>query len=205
MKHRNIIAILRGVKPVEAAAVALACIEAGITRIEVPLNSPNPLSSIAAMIDAVGLHAEIGAGTVLTRDEVREVAAAGGRFIVSPNCDVEVIQETRALTLESWPGAFTPSECLTAIRAGSTGLKLFPAFLLGHQGIAAIKAVLPPEVPLYAVGGVSEGDFADYAAAGCHGFGLGSSLYAPGLSVEEVAARAAKAVFAHDAVFEGWG
>jgi 2-dehydro-3-deoxyphosphogalactonate aldolase len=201
IRHRRIIAITRGIETHEAAEIALAYVDAGITRIEVPLNSPNPFDSITAMIEAVNGRALIGAGTVLTVEQVRDLKAAGGQFVVSPNADPLVIKETLANNMESWPGVMTPTECFAAIHAGATGLKLFPAFLAGPSGIKAMRAVLPKDMPLYAVGGVADAEFAAYAEAGCDGFGLGSSLYKPGWTAAEVAEKAAAAVAAHDLVF----
>ncbi|MFD2649562.1 2-dehydro-3-deoxy-6-phosphogalactonate aldolase [Devosia albogilva] len=198
MEHRHLIAILRGITPAETLDVCEALIEAGITLIEVPLNSPDAVTSIGQAVAAFGERAEIGAGTVLSAEDVRAVAAAGGQFIVSPDTNSEVIAETRRLGLASYPGVFTPSDAFTAIRAGATGLKFFPAEVLGPKGIKAMKAVLPPAVPLYAVGGAAPDNFAEYFAAGCAGFGLGTFLYKPGTSAAQVAERAAAAVAAYD-------
>jgi 2-dehydro-3-deoxyphosphogalactonate aldolase len=196
---RELIAILRGLTPPEAASVTRALIDAGITRIEVPLNSPDPLDSIAAMQAEFGAHAQIGAGTVLEVAQVRAVAATGARLVVSPDCNPDVITATRAAGLDSFPGIFTPTEAFAALRAGATGLKLFPAAQIGAAGLAAMRAVLPPRTPVYAVGGVGPQDFATWRKAGATGFGLGTALYAPGMPAPEVAARAREAVAAWDA------
>jgi 2-dehydro-3-deoxyphosphogalactonate aldolase len=201
MTHRNLIAILRGITPDEAAPAALALVKAGITRIEVPLNSPDPFRSIAAMVAAVSPEVEIGAGTVLTVEEVAQVHAAGGTLVVSPNADPEVIAATCAAGMASWPGVMTPTECFAAIKAGATGLKLFPGSLIGPEGLKAIRAVLPKDLPVYAVGGAGPTNFADWAKAGAQGFGIGTALYTPGLSVDEIHSRAVQIVAAYDAVF----
>lgn len=197
---RNIIAILRGITPADAEFVAEVLIDAGITTIEVPLNSPDPLISIAAMQAGFGSRARIGAGTVLTPAQVRDVAATGARLIVSPNCDAGVIAATKAAGMDSFPGVMTPTEAFAALAAGADGLKLFPGELVGMAGLRAMRAVLPAEVPLYAVGGVSAANMGDWLAAGAAGFGIGGSLYRPGDSAAAVGEKARAIVAAWDAV-----
>jgi len=198
---RRLIAILRGISPDEAVATATALVDAGITWIEAPLNSPDPLRSIALMQDALGDRAHIGAGTVLTPDEVDAVAATGASFIVSPNADPLVIERTKELGLRSYPGVFTPTECFAALAAGADALKVFPAGLMGVAGLQAIRAVLPPETHVYAVGGVGPDNFAEWRDAGAVGFGLGASLYSPGRELVTVVLRAEAAVRAYDRIF----
>lgn len=200
---RNLIAILRGIRPDEVAAVGRALVGAGIDRIEVPLNSPQPLQSIAALAAAVGRTALVGAGTVLSEAEVEAVAAVGGRLIVSPNCDPVVIRAARARGLQCWPGVMTPTECFAALQAGADGLKLFPAALIGPAGLRAMRAVLPAGTPVYAVGGAEPENFADWRAAGADGFGIGSALYRPGMDAAEVGRRAAAIVAACDMAWAG--
>lgn len=196
---RPLIAILRGIDPDEAVAVAETLLEAGIDRIEVPLNSPSPFSSIDAMVKAVGDRALIGAGTVLTAEDVTRVKEAGGALVVSPNCDADVIRATKALDMQSFPGVLTPSECFAALKHGADGLKVFPAFQMGTEGLKALRAVLPAETQVYMVGGVGPENFGDWLRAGANGFGLGSSLYKPGMALSEIAAKAKASVAAWEA------
>ena len=196
---RNLIAILRGVEPANAVAIGETLIAAGISWIEVPLNSPQPLKSIAAMQSALGGRARIGAGTVLEPEEVRAVAATGATFIVSPNADPRVIARTKELGLGSYPGVFTATECFAALAAGADALKIFPAGIIGPAGVTALRAVLPPKTLIYAVGGAGPADFPAWIAAGCDGFGLGSALFKPGWPASRVAEAARATVTAWDA------
>jgi 2-dehydro-3-deoxyphosphogalactonate aldolase len=201
--NRSLVAILRGVKPDEAIAIATAVHAAGIGIIEVPLNSPDPFTSIERLAKALGDVAIIGAGTVLTIEEVDQLADAGGRISVSPSMDPAVIRHAVAKGMLSMPGVFSPSEALGALAAGAHALKFFPASVLGPSGIGAIKAVLPRNAIVGAVGGVSEAHFLDYAKVGVSTFGLGTSLYKPGATAADVSQRAKAAVAAYDAVFSG--
>lgn len=196
--HRHLIAILRGITPPKTLAVCAELIAAGITLIEVPLNSPEALKSIADAAARFPTEALIGAGTVLTPADVDAVKAAGGQFVVSPDTNSAVIARTRELGMASYPGVFSPTDAFAALRAGATGLKFFPAEVLGPKGIKAMKAVLPPAVPLYAVGGANPDNFGEYFAAGCAGFGLGTYIFKPGMTATDVAGRAATAVAAYD-------
>lgn len=196
---RKIIAILRGVRPHEVVAIGAALVEAGIETIEVPLNSPDPLDSIAALAHAFAGRARIGAGTVLEVSQLAPVQAAGGTLVVSPDTNPEVIAATRAAGLASYPGVMTPTEAFTALRAGATGLKFFPGSLIGPAGLKAIRAVLPPQAECFAVGGAGPENFADWIGAGATGFGIGTALYTPGLTADEVRQRAGAVVAAYDA------
>ncbi|MER8464681.1 2-dehydro-3-deoxy-6-phosphogalactonate aldolase [Mesorhizobium sp. M1409] len=200
---RGLVAILRGLKPTEAIAIGQALFDAGIEAIEVPLNSPEPFSSIARIVEVLPKKALVGAGTVLTPADVDSLHMAGGRLLVSPNIDAEVMARAMHYGMVTMPGVFTPTEAFLAIKLGASALKFFPASVLGAVGISAMRAVLPAQTVVGAVGGVSEKDFAGYKAAGVTAFGLGSSLFKPGMSVDEVAARARAAVTAWDAAFGG--
>jgi len=185
-----LVAILRGVKPDEVVAIGEALVEAGISIIEVPLNSPDPLVSIEALAKRFGDAALIGAGTVLTVEQVGQVARAGGRIIVSPSTDYDVIAATAAEGLVSAPGYFTPSEAFLALKAGATGLKLFPAEAATPALLRAQRAVLPKDVPVLIVGGVTPQAVGMWFDAGADGFGLGSALYRPGQSPAQVGQQA---------------
>lgn len=195
---RAIIAILRGVTPAEVTAIAGAILDAGIDRIEVPLNSPEPLDSIARLSEAHGDRALIGAGTVLTPEDVAAVASVGGKLIVSPDCNPDVIRASKSAGLTSFPGVMTPTDCFTALRHGADGLKFFPAELVGPSGLKAIRAVLPKGTETFAVGGAGPGNFAEWVAAGATGFGIGSAIYKPGDTPDAVAAKAATIVATYD-------
>jgi 2-dehydro-3-deoxyphosphogalactonate aldolase len=196
---RNIIAILRGITPQEAEPVCEALLEAGLTTIEIPLNSPQPLQSIGLLAKKFGSAATIGAGTVLTVMQVADVADAGGKIIVSPSFDAEIVAETKARKLASWPGVLTPSECFAALKAGADGLKIFPCSVIGPAGLKAMRAVLPAQTPVYAVGGAGPANFATWFAAGVNGFGIGTALYEPGRTIVQLRQAAREIVRAYDA------
>lgn len=185
-----LVAIIRGVTPDEVEGVGDALIEAGIRIIEVPLNSPDPLSSIERLVRRVGDAATVGAGTVLDPADVRRLAEIGAELVVSPHVDIEVIGATVAEGMVASPGFFTPSEAFRAIGAGAPVLKLFPAEAASPAVLKAQLAVIPPHVPVLAVGGISPGTIAPWLAAGAAGFGLGSGLYTPGLDAIDVRRRA---------------
>lgn len=197
---RQLVAILRGVTPDDVVAIAEAVLAAGISQIEVPLNSPDPLESIAKLAAALAGRALCGAGTVLSAADVEAVHAAGGRLIVTPNTNPVVIVRSAALGMTTLPGFATATEAFEAIAAGAAGLKLFPASSYGPAHLKALKAVLPKTVPVLAVGGVGPANIAEWVAAGADGFGLGSDLYAPGRTAADVGARAAAIVAAFDGV-----
>ena len=180
-----LIAILRGVNPDEVEAIGEALYEGGIRIIEVPLNSPDPLASIARLSTLMGDRALVGAGTVLHPNQVRDVQAAGGRLIISPSTNVDVIKATCELGMVSCPGYFTVSEAFAALDAGATALKLFPAEGASPAVVKAQRAVLPKEVKLLIVGGVAADSMQPWIAAGADGFGLGSGIYKPGQDAAE--------------------
>ena len=199
--RRNLMAILRGVKADEAVETGEALVAGGINLIAVALNSANAFESIARLSKALAGRAEIGGGTVTGIDQIADLIDAGGTFAVAPNADNYVIEIARTRNLKTYPGVFTATEAFSAIEAGATALNLYPASLLGAAGIKALKAVLPAQVPLWAIGGVTAADLAGYAAAGCGGFGLGSGLYEPGMPAAEVQANAKAFSKAYDAAF----
>ena len=185
-----LVAILRGLEPERAVAVGEALVDAGFDIIEVPLNSPDPLTSIAALVEALGNRALIGAGTVLTEKQVDDLAAIGAQLVVSPNCNPAVIRRTATHGMVSMPGVVTPTEMFAALDAGATGLKIFPAEMVSPAIIKAVRAVLPSQVPVLAVGGINAGNMGEYLAAGAAGFGIGGSLFRPGKPLAEIAADA---------------
>jgi 2-dehydro-3-deoxyphosphogalactonate aldolase len=195
LAQRPLVAILRGLTPAEAPAIGRVLVERGWSMIEVPLNSPQPLRSIT-MLAAAHPQALIGAGTVLTAAQVRDVHAAGGRLVVAPNFDVAVVRQALELGLVCLPGVATPSEAFSALAAGATGLKLFPAETIGPAGLKAWRAVLPPPTVLLPVGGVAPETLAAWVAAGASGAGLGSALYQPGQDAATVARQAERFVAA---------
>ncbi len=195
---RNIVAILRGITPDDVTGVTEALLDAGITKIEVPLNSPDALVSVALLVRTFGDRALVGAGTVLSPEQVEQVAVTGARLVVSPDMNPEVIRATRGARMRSYPGVMTPTEAFAALRAGADGLKLFPGALIGPAGLGAMRAVLPPETEVLAVGGAAPENFADWFAAGADGFGIGSALYRPGDDALTVAKRARAIVAAYD-------
>ncbi len=180
-----LVAILRGITPAEAQPVGQALVAGGWRLLEVPLNSPDPLASVAAL--AAGFpQAVVGAGTVLHPAQVALVHAAGGRLIVAPNFNREVVREAVRLGMACLPGVFTATEACAALEAGATGLKLFPAELMPPAGVKALRAVLPRETLLLPVGGITPANIAAYRRAGADGFGIGSALYTPGATAAQV-------------------
>ena len=191
-----LVAVLRGIRPDEVVAIGTALIAAGIHILEVPLNSPDPFESITRLSELAGDDVLIGAGTVTDVDSVNRVAAAGGQLVVSPSTDIDVIAATVAAGMASLPGFFTPSEAFAAINAGAHGLKFFPAEAGSPAVIKAMRAVLPRTVPVLAVGGMTPDGIAAWAAAGADGFGLGSALFSPGMTADQVGEVARRVVAA---------
>jgi 2-dehydro-3-deoxyphosphogalactonate aldolase len=202
---RPLVAILRGVKPDEAEAIVETLIDSGFELIEVPLNSPDPFVSIERVAKRFGKDSWIGAGTVLTAGDCARVADIGGRLMVSPNVDADVLAVARIRQMVSMSGVFSPTEAFLALRCGASALKFFPASVLGPSGIAAQIAVLPRETVIGAVGGVSDKNLAAYMAAGVRAFGLGSSLYRPGMTAAAVRDTAQASVRAYDQALDEAG
>lgn len=193
-----LVAILRGIRPEETEGVVTALLESGLRAIEIPLNSPDAFRSIEMAVKLAPQDALIGAGTVLTVEDVAKLDAVGGKLMVSPNVDVDVITAAREKGMVTMPGVLTPTEALLALKAGATGLKFFPASVLGPSGLNAVRAILPKDTLVAAVGGVSDKNFTDYTSIGITAFGLGTSLYKPGMTADDVRARAIATVTAYD-------
>ncbi len=192
LQQLPLVAILRGITPAEVDAVGDALVSTGFRILEVPLNSPDPYTSIARLAERLGDQALIGAGTVLRPEEVERVAQAGGQLIVSPNLNESVVQATRRLGLTSVPGVFTPTEAFRALDAGAQALKLFPGDAIAPKVCKALKAVLPAGTQLMVTGGVNAENLADFLKAGADGVGLGTALYAPGKAPDAVQADAVR-------------
>ena len=196
-----LVAILRGLEPDEAVVTCDALVTAGFRVLEIPMNSPQPLDSIARVAKALGERAIVGAGTVTTHTQVEAVASAGGRLIVMPHADVAVIRAAKGAGLVCMPGVATPTEAFAALTAGADALKLFPAETLGPSTLKAWRAVLPRDAQVWPVGGITPGNMHEWVAAGANGFGIGSALYAAGRSVEDTARRASAFVEPAAALF----
>ncbi len=182
-----LIAILRGVRPGNALAIARALTDVGFHMLEVPLNSPEPLQSIHHLANALDARCLVGAGTVMNPRQVTEVARAGGRLIVMPHSDTRVIRAAKSAGVLCVPGVATPSEAFAALEAGADALKLFPAGQVSPSDLKAWRAVLPADVPILPVGGINADNMRPWIAAGAQGFGIGSALFVPAMSAEEVA------------------
>ena len=185
-----LVAILRGVKPEEAVAIGAALERQGVVIVEVPLNSPRPMESIALLAREFGERLLIGAGTVMTTTQVTEIAAAGGKLIVTPHADAAIVRTAKLRGLLSVPGFFTPSEAFAMLAAGADGLKLFPSEAASPVVLRALRAVLPAGTAVLPVGGIDASNMAAWRAAGAAGFGIGSAIYKPGDSPETVGAKA---------------
>ena len=197
-RNRELIAILRGLTLDRCVMVGEILIAEGFSKLEVPLNSPSPMKTISEMQNRFGNSVTIGAGTVTNVSEVNELSDLGCQMIVSPNSDTAVIKATKNKGMLSFPGAFTPSECFSAINSDADGLKIFPAFKLGVKGFKALKAVLPSNLKTYAVGGIDEAHFSDWLDAGVNGFGIGSNLFHPSMSNDDIQFAARKIILAYD-------
>ncbi|HKU07309.1 MAG TPA: 2-dehydro-3-deoxy-6-phosphogalactonate aldolase [Bradyrhizobium sp.] len=195
---RSLVAILRGIRPDEAEGIVETLIDSGFELIEVPLNSPEPFVSIERLCKRFGEDCLIGAGTVLDPADCARVADLGGRLMVSPNVDADVLATATMRQMITMPGVFSPTEAFLGLRCGASALKFFPASVLGPSGIAAQLAVLPKDTVVGAVGGVSDKNLSDYMAAGVKAFGLGSSLYRPGMTQAEVRKTAQASILAYD-------
>ncbi len=199
---RNLIAILRGITTAEIQKIAEILLNAGITKIEVPLNSPDAFATIELLVKKFSGQGIFGAGTVLTTDDVDRLAAIGAQMVVSPNCNVAVIQQTKKRKMLSYPGVMTPTECFTALENGADGLKFFPSDIIGANGIKAMRAVLPPDTNCMVVGGAAIANFAEFKNAGANGFGIGSALYKAGDDADIVATKAKAMIDAYDEVMK---
>ena len=195
---RNIIAILRGVRPDEVLEIAQTIADSGINQIEVPMNSPDVFDTIQLLHDEMKDFISVGAGTVTNIDQVKILEEIGIDFIISPNFDPEVVAATKQANMISYPGVITPTECFSALKYGADGLKFFPATLLGETNLIALKAVLPENVPLYMVGGVGPENFSSWFEAGATGFGIGSGIYKAGDNSTSVARKSKLIVQSYD-------
>ena len=195
---RNIIAILRGIKPEEALDIVHVIVDSGITQVEVPLNSPRAFESIELIRDEFKGSIQFGAGTVTDVEQVEILSRIGVDFIVSPNFEYSVVKATKEAGILSYPGVITPTECFSALNSGADGLKFFPASLLGEANLIAIKAVLPFNIPIYMVGGVGPENFSSWFKAGANGFGIGSGIYKAGESASAVAKKAESIILSYD-------
>ena len=195
---RNIIAILRGIKPEEVLDIVHVIVDSGITKVEVPLNSPRAFESIELIRDEFKGSIQFGAGTVTDVEQVEILSRIGVDFIVSPNFEYSVVKATKEAGILSYPGVITPTECFSALNSGADGLKFFPASLLGEANLIAIKAVLPSNIPIYMVGGVGPENFSSWFKAGASGFGIGSGIYKSGESASTVAKKAESIILSYD-------
>lgn len=195
---RNIIAILRGIKPEEVLDIVHVIVDSGITQVEVPLNSPRAFESIELIRDEFKGSIQFGAGTVTDVEQVEILSRIGVDFIISPNFEYSVVKATKEAGILSYPGVITPTECFSALNSGADGLKFFPASLLGEANLIAIKAVLPSNIPIYMVGGVGPENFSSWFKAGASGFGIGSGIYKAGESASAVAKKAESIILSYD-------